>query len=214
MGTELAACTSLDVQQYLSGLSQRLKPIRIHEHFRVLKTFFTWCIETELLRTHRGGLIGGFITWAVTHFYSRRQEKVIAHLPERIVREFLQRGLIVPEREAEARTVARRALVSWATSDASQAEMNQASYRDFEKADLGLRHSYERLRMILEPKDLERLDQAQEAWRSFRDEQVRFAGGFYEGGSIRPLIHNVEALVLTETRIKELERLYDEIRSR
>ncbi len=161
-----------------------------------------------------GGVTGGFITLVVTHLYSWRQEKVIARLPERIVREFIRQGLIVPEKETEARTAARRALVSWATYDGSQAEMNQASYHDFEKADLELRHSYERLRAILDPEALERLDQAQEVWHSFRDKEVKFAGGFYEDGSVRPLMHNVEALALTEARTKELERLHHEIRSR
>ncbi len=33
-GTELAACTLLDMQRYLSGLSQRLKPVSTHQHFR------------------------------------------------------------------------------------------------------------------------------------------------------------------------------------
>src|SRR5713101_2727870 len=51
-GTELAACTSLDVQRYLSGLSQRLKPVSTHQHFRTLKTFFTWCVEVGLLQAH------------------------------------------------------------------------------------------------------------------------------------------------------------------
>ena len=43
---------SLDVQRYLSGLSQRLKPISTHQHFRTLKTFFTWCVEVGLLQAH------------------------------------------------------------------------------------------------------------------------------------------------------------------
>lgn len=149
-----------------------------------------------------GSVIGGLITWGVTALYSRRQEKVIAHLPGRIVQELIQRGLIVPEKETEARTAARRALVSWAAFEVpdSQAEMNQASYRDFERADLELRHVYERLRAMLAPEDVERLDEAQEAWRSFRDKQIRLAGGFYEGGSVEPLVHNMEALALTEAR--------------
>lgn len=163
-----------------------------------------------------GVAIGGFVTWAVTHLYSQRQERVIAGLPEHIVRVLIQRGLIVREKETEARTAARSGLVSWAKSVATQADMNQASYQDFEKADLALRHVYERLRAILQPQPehLERLDQAQEAWRSFRDEQIKLAGGFFEGGSIRPMIHNLEGVALTEVRIKELEQLYDELKSR
>jgi len=52
ISTELTACTSLDVQRYLSGLSARLKPISTHQHFRTLKTFFTWCVEVGLLQAH------------------------------------------------------------------------------------------------------------------------------------------------------------------
>lgn len=96
----------------------------------------------------------------------------------------------------------------------TQAEMNQTSYEGFEKADLALQQAYRRLRSILDEKDLERLDEAQEAWATFRDKQVVLAGGFYEGGSIRPLIHNVEAQAVTEARVKELHALYDELQSR
>jgi len=52
VGTELGTCTSLAVQRYLSGLSQRLKPVSTHQHFRTLKTFFTWCVEVGLLQAH------------------------------------------------------------------------------------------------------------------------------------------------------------------
>ncbi len=74
---------------------------------------------------------------------------MIALLPERTAQELIRRGLIGAERENEARAAAQEALLSWAASDApssSQAEMNEASHRDFEKADLELRHAYERLR--------------------------------------------------------------------
>lgn len=163
-----------------------------------------------------GVVMGGLITWAVTHLYSGRQEKVIGRLPDHIVRLLIEGGLIAPEKATEARAVARSGLVSWwATSEnATQPDMNQGSYQDFEKADLALRHVYERLRAMLHTKDLERLEQAQEAWRSFRDRQIKLAGGFYEGGSIQPLIHNMEALSLTEARTKELEALCEELHSR
>jgi site-specific recombinase XerD len=52
LSTDLGVCTSLDVQRYLSGLSQRLKPISTHQHFRTLRTFFTWCVETGVLQAH------------------------------------------------------------------------------------------------------------------------------------------------------------------
>jgi uncharacterized protein YecT (DUF1311 family) len=96
----------------------------------------------------------------------------------------------------------------------TQAEMNRTSFQDFEKADLELRQIYERVSSMLEPDDLKRLEESQKAWRSFRDKQVKLAGGFYEGGSIQPLIHNVEAHAQTEARIKELHGICDELQSR
>lgn len=92
--------------------------------------------------------------------------------------------------------------------------MNQTSYESFESADLALQQACRRLRLVLDEKDLERLNEAQEAWTAFRDKQVMLAGGFYEGGSIRPLIHNMEAQAVTEVRVKDLQALYDELHSR
>jgi uncharacterized protein YecT (DUF1311 family) len=164
-----------------------------------------------------GSVIGGLVTWVVTHLYSRRGDRAIALLPERIAQELVQRGLINPERETEARAAARDSFLSWATSDApplTQAEMNEASYRDFKEADLELQRTYGRLYTALGPEDRQRLNETQEAWRSFRDKQIRLAGGFYEGGSIQPLLHNTAALKVTEARCRDLQQLHDEIRLR
>jgi uncharacterized protein YecT (DUF1311 family) len=96
----------------------------------------------------------------------------------------------------------------------TQAEMNQSSYEGFEKADLELKQAYDRLKSVLGPEDTKRLEEAQRAWLAFRKKQIVLAGGFYEGGSIQPLIHNVEAQTLTEARAKELRALYEEQVSR
>ncbi len=48
----LTAVTSLLVQQYLTGLREGMKPITVHQHFRGLKTFFTWCVEVGLLQEY------------------------------------------------------------------------------------------------------------------------------------------------------------------
>ena len=45
----LADATSLGMQRYLTGLSETLKPASVHFHFRPLKTFFLWCVETGML---------------------------------------------------------------------------------------------------------------------------------------------------------------------
>jgi site-specific recombinase XerD len=46
---DLAACTPAVVQQYLTALNERLKPISVHQHYRTLKTFFAWCVEVGLM---------------------------------------------------------------------------------------------------------------------------------------------------------------------
>ena len=117
-----------------------------------------------------------------------------------------------PDEEAEASVAA----ITKAGSERTitQAEMNQASYEEFEKAELELKQALERLKSVLGPEDMKRLEEAQRAWLGFRKRQVVLAGGFYEGGSIQPLIHNVEAQALTEARAKELRALYEELASR
>src|SRR5204863_9253057 len=44
--------TPLAVQSYLSGLREQVKPVSAHKHFRTLKTFLNWCLETGLLNEH------------------------------------------------------------------------------------------------------------------------------------------------------------------
>lgn len=96
----------------------------------------------------------------------------------------------------------------------TQFEMNQSSYEDFEKADLMLAQAVRKLQLILHDESIGELDAAQAAWKSYRDKQVAFAGGFYRGGSIAPLIRNSEAAALTYARAKELMAVYDELQSR
>lgn len=47
-GTFLA-CPPVAVQAYLTHLRDQMKPITVHQHFRVLRTFFGWCVETGLI---------------------------------------------------------------------------------------------------------------------------------------------------------------------
>ena len=46
---DLDDVTSLDIQRYLTGLSETMKPASVHHYYRPLKTFFRWCVETGLL---------------------------------------------------------------------------------------------------------------------------------------------------------------------
>jgi uncharacterized protein YecT (DUF1311 family) len=125
---------------------------------------------------------------------------------------FAKLSAYAPEGEAKASVAA----ITHSASDriVTQAEMNQGSYEEFEKVDLELKQALERLRSVLGQEDSKRLEEAQQAWLKFRKKQVVLAGGFYEGGSIQPLIHNVEAQALTEARAKELRSLYEELVSR
>ncbi len=51
-GDAWASVTALAVQHYLTGLREVLKPISVHQHFRCLKTFFTWCTDVGILAAH------------------------------------------------------------------------------------------------------------------------------------------------------------------
>lgn len=52
VGGDLAACSPLAVQAYLSGLRERMRVVTVHQHFRSLRTFFTWCTSAGLLVDH------------------------------------------------------------------------------------------------------------------------------------------------------------------
>jgi integrase/recombinase XerD len=42
-------CDTLFLQRYLTSLRGRMQPVTAHSHFRPLRTFFRWCVETGLL---------------------------------------------------------------------------------------------------------------------------------------------------------------------
>jgi uncharacterized protein YecT (DUF1311 family) len=162
-----------------------------------------------------GIVIGGIITLLVTHVYARRQEKSLARLPEQVAQTLIprlvERGLIEQGKETEARAVTQEVLSSsWGLT---QAEMNQASMRDFKEAEAELQTVYERLRSHIGPEERQLLAKAQEAWKTFQEKEVRFAGALYKGGSIQPLIHNSAALGLTRERLADLTRTYNYRRS-
>lgn len=184
-----------------------------------------------------GLFVAGLIIGPLAYFAKRRVERRSDHedleLKERLLKinkemkeqdltpdqlkeleQLLRRKLKGRSSAQEAEGVVVTMLEGLSERTITQAEMNQVSHQDVENADLELRHAYERLAAEMSPDDLKRLQETQTAWREFRDKQVEFAGGFYEGGSIRPLIHNVEAHALTEARTRELRRQYEELRSR
>ena len=52
VGSEVAACTPHAVQQYLTELQSRMKPISVHQHYRVLRTFFAWAVLVGAVAGH------------------------------------------------------------------------------------------------------------------------------------------------------------------
>ncbi|MDR7418947.1 MAG: phage integrase N-terminal SAM-like domain-containing protein [Armatimonadota bacterium] len=48
----LAAVPTLVVQHHLTELREQVSAITVHQHYRCLKTFFTWCLDAGLLAEH------------------------------------------------------------------------------------------------------------------------------------------------------------------
>ena len=56
-GNDLSAYSPAEIQSYLMSLGARMKPISVHQHFRTLRTFFTWAVEMGFLaETPMGGI--------------------------------------------------------------------------------------------------------------------------------------------------------------
>ncbi len=48
-GPDLTACTPLMVSRYLTDLRVRMKPVSVHQHYRVLRTFFRWAVAVGVM---------------------------------------------------------------------------------------------------------------------------------------------------------------------
>lgn len=49
IGSDLASCTPQTAQLYLGDLHGTMKPISVHQHYRNLRTFLSWCRRTGIL---------------------------------------------------------------------------------------------------------------------------------------------------------------------
>jgi site-specific recombinase XerD len=67
---ELEGCSPEIVQAYLDTLRLRLKPISVHQHYRTLRTFFSWC----------GG--AGFLQANPLRGFRMKVPKTLPHVPE------------------------------------------------------------------------------------------------------------------------------------
>ena len=180
-----------------------------------------------------GGLVIGPIGYLLKRRIERRSDQEDLELAERLLkidRELKDQRLTTDElrklqltlRRGQANTAAPSATVELIeTSTAArpekiitQAELNESSYEDFEVAELEMQQALRRLQSILDSESLAELGASQATWKEYRDKQVSFAGGFYRGGSIVPLIRNSEAAALTNARVKDLKAVYEELQSR
>jgi site-specific recombinase XerD len=66
----LAGITPLAIQSYLTSLRDKMQPITIHQHFRGLRTFFSWCVEA------------GLLTETPMRNITMKAPKTLPHIPE------------------------------------------------------------------------------------------------------------------------------------
>jgi len=180
-----------------------------------------------------GGLVVGPIGYLLKRRIERRSDHEDLELTERLLkvnRELKDQSLTPDElrklqmtlRRGQSNSAAPSTTVELIEARAAaspekiitQTEMNESSYEDFEAAELAMQQALRRLQSLLNGELLAELNVSQATWKDYRDKQVSFAGGFYRGGSIAPLIRNSEAAALTNARAKDLRAVYEELQSR
>lgn len=91
----------------------------------------------------------------------------------------------------------------------TQADMNEASYADYEKEKAGMDVLVKSISDVLTSKQNEQFVVANKAWETFFSASVEIEALSYEGGSIMPTIANLAAVKLVQDRKIQLERLLD-----
>jgi len=92
----------------------------------------------------------------------------------------------------------------------TQRQMNSDAHAAFEQSDAQLQALYASIGPRLDDGDRARLAAAETAWTAYRDSNCAAEQALYDGGSIAPLIHFACLAKLTDERIGELKRVYDE----
>lgn len=92
----------------------------------------------------------------------------------------------------------------------TQAEMNQESATEYEKADAELNKVYKELRERLSDEEKAKLKEVQLLWLKYRDKNAEFAASLYEGGSIAPMVHAGAMTSATQARVEELKGFFPE----
>ncbi len=90
----------------------------------------------------------------------------------------------------------------------TQLEINRCAGEQFKKADAKLNGVYKRITDKLSSTDRANLLEAQRAWLKYRDANCT-ADRLFHGGSLAPTIEAFCLQDVTETRTKELIRIYE-----
>ena len=91
----------------------------------------------------------------------------------------------------------------------TQADMNEASYSEYEKEREGMDGLVKTISDGFSSKQNEQFVLANKAWEAFFKSSVEIEALYYEGGSIMPTIANRAATQLVRDRKRQLERLLD-----
>jgi uncharacterized protein YecT (DUF1311 family) len=92
----------------------------------------------------------------------------------------------------------------------TQRQMDTDAQAAFHQADAQLQAIYSSIGPRLDDDDRARLAAAERAWTAYRDSNCAAEQALYEGGSIAPQIQFACLAKLTDDRIGELKRVYDE----
>lgn len=95
----------------------------------------------------------------------------------------------------------------------TQTEMNACAGRKYLLADTELNRVYDQLVLRLggNAEQRERLKAAETAWIRYRDNNCDYEASFYDGGSIRPLVHASCLERMTKARTAELREQVKEL---
>lgn len=94
----------------------------------------------------------------------------------------------------------------------NQTEMNLYTFKQAEESKAKLQEVEKQLLDVLDDKEKAHYQKIQGIWDALRSESVAFVGNQYVGGSIRPMKHNLESKNLTDERIPQVQRLFEEFK--
>ena len=101
-------------------------------------------------------------------------------------------------------TVPKTAAVNCGDSTTQNA-MNECFGREAKQDQLLLESLLKELAAKLDAPDKERLEEVQSLWVKYRDAHCRWQAGFFEGGSVQPMMYSTCISALTWNRIEELK---------